>query len=285
MPYQREMSRDHKGCVLFLLDQSYSMVEPLGGSEQRKCDQLAGAVNAWLHNMAIRAAGDAGIRDWLDVGVIGYRTDNHAMPIIEPVLQGPLAGRKLVSITDIGNHPARIDTVTQRIEDEDTGEVIEAPLDSPIWIDPIAEGSTPMCHVLHEAYQLLAGWIAEHPDSFPPMVVHITDGESQDSDPRPYAEALRSLATSDGNVLLFNCHLSMQSGGSVAFPSPGATFPDPLADTLFEMSSELPPPFFQSAVAEGIQLAAGARGMAFNADMVVLVKFLDMGTRPAMTLR
>ncbi len=285
MSYQREMSRDHKGCVLFLLDQSYSMVEPLGGSGQRKCDQLAQAVNAWLHNMAIRAAGDSGIRDWLDIGVIGYRTDDKAQPIIEPVLQGPLAGRKLVSITDIGNQPARIETVTQRIEDEETGEIIEAPLDNPVWIDPIAEGSTPMCHVLHEAHQLISAWIAEHPDSFPPMVVHITAGESQDSDPRPYAEALRSLATSDGNLLLFNCHLSMEASTPFAFPSPGVQFPDSLAETLFEMSSELPPPFYQSALAEGMTLQSGARGMAFNADMVVLVKFLDMGTRPAMLLR
>jgi hypothetical protein len=32
-------------------------------------------------------------------------------------------------------------------------------------------------------------------------------------------------------------------------------------------------------------MSPGARGMAFNADMVVLVKFLDMGTRAAVQLR
>ena len=41
-------------------------------------------------------------------------------------------------------------------------------------------------------------WIAEHRDSFPPVVVHITDGESQEGDPRPYADPLRELATEDG---------------------------------------------------------------------------------------
>ena len=95
--YQREISRDHKACILFLLDQSYSMTEPLGGSERRKCDELVLAVNRWLHNMAIRASGDEGIRDWMDVGVIGYRTDQSANPIIEPMLAGPLAGRQLVN--------------------------------------------------------------------------------------------------------------------------------------------------------------------------------------------
>ncbi len=285
MPYQREISRDHKACILFLLDQSFSMEEPLGGSEKRKCDQLVLAVNSWLHNMAIRASGDEGIRDWMDVGVIGYRTDQQAKPIIEPALVGPLAGRQLVSITEIGNHPARIDTTVQQIPDEETGEMLEIPYDSPVWLDPLAEGSTPMCHVLHHAYGLLEQWIGRHPDSFPPIVVHLSHGESQDGDPLPYAAAVRGLATNDGNVLLLNCHLSMLASSPSLFPSSAAGLPDPLAEVLFEMSSPLPEIFLRHARAEGMPVSAGARGMAYNADMVVLIKFLDMGTRAAMQLR
>ena len=285
MAYQREISRDHKACILFLLDQSYSMTEPLGNSEKSKGDELALAVNRWLHNMAIRASGDEGIRDWMDVGVIGYRTDQSANPIIEPTLTGPMAGKHLVSITDIGNHPARIDTTIQKIKDEETGEILEVPSDDPIWIDPVAEGSTPMCHVFHHAYGILEGWIADNADSFPPIVVHITDGESQDGDPIPYAEAVRGLATSDGNVLLLNCHLSMTAAESVLFPSRHDDLPDELAKVLFQMSSPLPDPLYQAAVAEGFQLQPAARGMAFNADMAVLIKFLDMGTRAAVQLR
>ena len=60
---------------------------------------------------------------------------------------------------------------------------------------------------------------------------------------------------------------------------------DELAKVLFNMSSVLPEMFYRNAVAEGIPLQPGARGMAFNADLVVLVKFLDMGTRAAVQLR
>jgi hypothetical protein len=285
LPYQREISRDHKACILFLLDQSYSMVEPLGGTTYRKCDELVKAVNGWLYNMSIRASGDEGIRDYMDVGVIGYRTDQQANPIIQPGLVGPLAGRPLVSITEIGNNPARIDTVVQRIQDEETGQIIEFPSESPIWIDPVAEGSTPMCHVLYHAYQILSQWIQQHPDSFPPIVIHISDGESQDGDPIPYADAVKNLATKDGNVLVFNCHLSMMQAQQVVFPSTPDGLPDALARVLFNMSSVLPDMFYRSAIAEGLHLQPGARGMAFNADMVVLVKFLDMGTRAAVQLR
>jgi hypothetical protein len=285
VPYQREISRDHKACVLFLLDQSFSMTELLGRSERRKCDELALAVNRWLHNIAIRASGDEGIRDWMDVGVIGYRTDQAANPIIEPALTGPLAGRTLVSITDVGNHPARIDTSIQRIRDDETGEMLEVPSDDPVWIDPKAEGSTPMCHVLHHAHGILEQWIGQHQQSFPPIVVHISDGESQDGDPLPYADALRALSTQDGNVLLLNCHLSMAAEEPSLFPVAETELADPLAKVLWRMSSLLPEPLLKSAIAEGYAKGPGARGMAFNADMAVLIKFLDMGTRAAVPLR
>ena len=101
-PYSQEISRQNKACFLFLLDQSYSMEEPLGNSSNRKCDELMAAINGWLQNMAIRASGDEGIKDWMDIGVFGYRTDQNATPILESALLGPLAGRMLVSISEIG---------------------------------------------------------------------------------------------------------------------------------------------------------------------------------------
>ena len=116
-------------------------------------------------------------------------------------------------------------------------------------------------------------------------MIHITDGESQDGDPIPYAEAVKALATNDGNVLLFNCHLSMSAVQPFVFPAHDQGLPDDLARTLFHMSSPLPDPFFRSAVQEGYQIQQGARGMAFNADMVALINFLDMGTRAAVQLR
>ena len=229
--------------------------------------------------MTIRASGDAGIKDWLDVAVIGYRTDPQANAVIESALQGPLAGNNLVSIKDIGENPARIENVTQTFADEETGENVEMPMQVPMWVDPRAEGGTPMCHVLDFTFGLLEEWINAHPDSFPPIVINITDGESQDGDAIPYADALRQLGTSDGNVLMFNCHLSMTAADSFMFPASCEVLPDALARALFEMSSPLPEPMLTRANAEGFELLPNARGMAFNADMVSLIKFLDMGTR------
>ena len=115
--------------------------------------------------------------------------------------------------------------------------------------------------------------------------MHITDGESQDGNPIPYADALKSLATEDGNVLLFNCHLSMTAADPFMFPATDVGLPDELAKALFHMSSVLPEPFYRHAVMEGFPLQPNARGMAFNADMVCLIQFLNMGTQAAPGLR
>jgi hypothetical protein len=284
VPYQQEISRQHKALVVFLLDQSFSMEEPLGDSANRKMDELAVAINGWLQNMAIRATGSSGIKDYLDVAVIGYRTDLEANPIVESPFGGSLAGKMLLSICELGANPARIEQRMHRFCDEDTGEEMEAPVETPVWVEAKAEGGTPMCTVLYQAYGIVEQWIKEHPKSFPPVVIHITDGESQDGDPRPYAEAVRDLATEDGHVLLFSCHLSMTSADSFLFPASDEILPDDYAKTLFEMSSVLPEKLCQKALAEGVQLQPGARGCAFNANLVGLIRFLDVVTSSALGL-
>jgi hypothetical protein len=278
-PYTQEISRARKACFLFLLDQSFSMEEPLGNSTQRKCDELAKAVNAWLQNMTICTAAGEGIKDWFDIGVMGYRTDQQANAILESAFLGPLAGKTFAAITEIEANPARIDNVTAMLPDEETGQIIEMPAQMPVWVDVKAEGGTPMCNMLHHAYELVENWIATHPDSFPPVVINITDGESQDGDPVPYADALKDLSTSDGNVLLFNCHLSAIAADKFMFPANGEILPDELARVLFQMSSVIPESLYLRANKEGFELQPGARGMVFNADMVALIKFLDLGTR------
>lgn len=287
MPYSQEISRSNKALFVFLLDQSFSMEEPLGTSNSRKMDELVTAINGWLQNMVMRATGSEGIRDWMDIAVMGYRTDMEGNPVIEsPLIGDALAGRMLVSITEAGENVGRMETKLQQFYDEDTGELMEREVEAPVWVEPKAEGGTPMCSVLYKAYEIVSQWIEENPKSFPPVVIHITDGENQENgNPLDYAVPLKELETEDGNVLLFNCHLSMTQADPFLFPNTDEILPDALAQVLFQMSSVLPEPLYESAVAEGFELQAGARGMAFNADMVSLIKFLDMGTRVAKTLR
>ena len=139
-----------------------------------------------------------------------------------------------------------------------------------------------MCQALGQGERVLQQWLAQHPSSFPPVVIHITDGESTDGDPSQAMRELTSLSTSDGNILLFNLHLSSNPGAvSTAFPDSASQLPDQFARTLFEGGSLLTP-FMRTVAAEhGFQLGEGAKCFVLNAELVLVIQALDIGTRPS----
>jgi hypothetical protein len=276
MPYTAEISRANPSCFLFLIDQSGSMAGPFGAgeSDRRKADGVADAINRLLQNLVIKCAKEEGVRDYYHVGVIGYGAR------VGPAFSGSLAGRELVPISEIGNMPARIEGRIRRVDDG-AGGLVEQRIRFPIWFDPVADGGTPMCQALGLAQRILQGWLAQHPDCFPPIVINITDGEATDGDPSGAAEAIRALSSSDGEVLLFNVHLSSQRATPIEFPDTEAVLPDQFARLLFRMSSLLPAYMRSIAQEEGYKVSDGTRGFVFNADIVAVIRFLDIGTRPS----
>lgn len=79
-----------------------------------------------------------------------------------------------------------------------------------------------------------------HPDSYPPTILHVTDGESTDGDPQDIADALRKLHTSDGEALLFNLHVSTHGAHEIVFAQDDSGLVDDYSKMLFRMSSPLP---------------------------------------------
>ena len=132
------------------------------------------------------------------------------------------------------------------------------------------------------ADHLSAGdWLRQHPEGFPPIVVNISDGQPTDGDPTGIASELRGMRSTDGQVLLLNVHLSAHTQHPIQFPSSDAGLPDAHARLLFQLSSPLTPGMLSAAREEGLQVGAGARGFVFNADIISLIKFLNIGTRPS----
>ena len=271
--YAAEISRANPTCFVFLIDQSESMRNPIGGGEvpMRKAEAVADAVNRLLSELSIKCAKEDGVRDYFHVGVIGYGAS------VGPIFDGALAGRDLVPLSEAAAAPARLEE-RSRPADSRTG-APRPPVKVPAWFHGVANGDTPMCAALDRARDAIGRWLADHPGSFPPVVVNITDGESTDGDPSQTAKALKQLTSIDGNVLLFNLHLSSDMSEPVVFPSDAARLPDEYARLLFEMSSVLPDDMREAAHRHDLSLDAGARGFVFNADISSIVQFLDVGTQ------
>ncbi len=274
MTYSAEISRANPSMFLFLLDQSGSMSDPFGGGGGKKDQKVADAINNLLFNLTIKCAKSEGVRDYYHVGVIGYGEK------VGPALGGELAGKELVPISKVADSPERIEERVKKVEDG-AGGIIEQKVRFPIWFSPVSKGGTPMSEALKTAERIVKGWIAEHPDCFPPIVINITDGESTDGSPQKAAEALRALKSTDGDVLLFNVHLSSKGGSSFEFPSSESELPDQYAKQLFNMSSPLPEHIRSAAAAENFPVSENSRGFVFNADIVAVIRFLDIGTRPS----
>ena len=279
MPYSAEISRTNPTCFLFLVDQSSSMLEPFGGQPgKQKAEGVADAINRLLQNVVLKCAKADGIRDYFYVGIIGYGGR------VASALGGALGGQTLVPVSAIANSPLRVEQRSRKVDDG-AGGILEQSFKFPVWFEPTATGRTPMCGALALARQYLEIFLGRYPGCYPPLVMNITDGMSTDGDPLPPAGELQALASRDGNVLVFNAHVSAMLAHPIEFPSTEDGLPDNFAKLLFRMSSKLPPRLFEAARADKFPVQPEARGFVFNADLVSVIRFLDIGTRVAQSVR
>lgn len=275
LSYRAEVSRANPSGIIFLVDQSGSMEDPWGGGEQkRKADGLADAINRLLQNLVIKCSKEEGVRDYYHVAVLGYGDK------VRLGLGGSSTERELVPISFIANNPIRVEERVRKVSDG-AGGLVEEKVKFPVWFDPLANGGTPMCEAISTAARICSDWVSQHRTSFPPTVINITDGEATDGDPSVPASNLRNVASEDGNALLFNIHISSQKGNPVEYPDSEELLPDQFARLLFRMSSILPDHIRSAGVQQGYSLTERSRGFVFNADMVSLITFLDIGTRPS----
>lgn len=267
MAYDRRIDREHPSLVLLLLDQSGSMSATMGGDHRTRAEAVADAVNTLLFELVLRCVKDAdeGPRHYYDVGVVGYAVRDQ----VGSVLGGPLAGRTTVSSVELAEHPLRLEE-----RPISGGRTVR----TPVWVEPLAIGSTPMCEALDLAGTICAEWIEAHPHAFPPVVINLTDGVANDGDPAEWVARLTRLATTDGSLLLFNASIATEAGGTIAFPSDPDGLPSDEARELFALSSPLPPFMVDAAVAAGHAVDDGARGFVHNADVSSILSFLRIGT-------
>lgn len=273
MPYEARIQRANPSCFVFLLDRSLSMTEVIPDEQTKtKMQIVADALNRLLRVLAMRCTREKGVRDYFNVAVIGYG-NNRA----ESILGGPLTGQELVPISQIEANPLRIEKRMQKQYDG-AGANVELEKAFPVWVDPDGKGNTPMCLALSKARDLVGTWVSLHPRSYPPITLNLTDGEGNDGDPVPYADQLRSLSTEDGNALLFNLHISPVMNTPITYPDSDAGLPDAFARNLFTMSSILPPTARKLAQSKGYRVAENSRGFVYNADIVSIIDFLEIGS-------
>lgn len=284
MPYEKQWGSTHPGCLIILLDQSGSMDDPFGGTQlgagKKKKDMVATVLNNLLHEFIKSNTVGTTIKPRADVAVLGYSGNS-----VTSALSGSLAGKSFITLKDLNDNPLRIDPRTKK-EMDDTGNIIEVPVYFPVWVESVASGGTPMCAALGKAKELAEQWVSAHPENYPPVVINVTDGAATDGDPITPAKELLSVRTSDGETLLFNCHITEKPDPTVEFPVSDSGLPnDQFAKPLFDMTSVIPETAIKNiAGATGTTLAIGSRGFVFNGDAASVRQMFIFATVGAQAL-
>ena len=274
MSYEAEISREHPTCFLFVIDQSGSMDERTEGGRS-KSQFLADVLNKTIYTLVTTCTkGINDIRGYFDVGVVAYSENT-----VNPGFGGSLGGKYIQSIRTIAESPLRVEDRKKKVDDG-VGGIVKQSVKFPVWFDPKNSGGTPMCAALTKTAEVLAQWCDAHPGSYPPTILHVTDGESTDGNPEEIASHLRQLATSDGPILLFNLHVTTFGGKEILFPTAEDQLPDPNSKMLFRLSSPMPAHMTRLAADKGYVIAPDAKGFIYNAGPEFIVDFFEIGTRP-----
>ncbi len=104
-----------------------------------------------------------------------------------------------------------------------------SPSKMPIWVEPYYGFRTQCAKRCGWLGDHIFQWTATFQESFPPIVINVTDGMVTDS---PYqgagltewAKWLTTIQTADGPALVLNAFLSPSQASVVSFPSRGTRF-------------------------------------------------------------
>lgn len=283
MPYLARITQSEPTVFLILVDQSGSMSEHIRSSSpypsrlQTKAEAVADAINDLIAELVARTRSFDSYTPYYMVGVLGYSGSE-----VRSLIAGTTLDRPLVTPSELAARAASEPVTRNRTLPD--GRVIETTTTRKRWIEPGAEWNTPMGGAMKYAYKILKRWRADHntAECYPPTVINITDGEATDMAPDELiaqALKLRSLSTNDGETLLLNIHISANGREPVIFPATADELPaERYARLLFEMSSPMPTLFNDEIAQQNGRRGESVRGMAYNANVIDLVRIMNIGT-------
>ena len=279
--YTAQITRNTPTAFIFLIDQSVSMQKytTLYGEEMPMAEAVARIVNHQLNELVLRCIKGSETRDYYDIAIIGYGEKAYSG------WKGELEGRDFVKPSELKEHPYKKITTKKETRTRKGVKVVE--VEEVQWIEAEAtQGWTRVHHAFEKAKGLLDEWMEKHHDKdcYPPTIINITDGEFNGATKEyvlQQANELKSMFTNDGNVILFNIHISANKAVCVTCPaSKDEVSFSSLATTMYEMSSLLPMRYSDRiADLRGDGTPNNRyRAMSINADMSTLIQLMDIGT-------
>lgn len=280
IPYTAQITRNTPTAFIFLIDQSVSMrrTTSLNGETMSLAEAVARIVNNQINELVLRCVRMGDTRHYYDIAVIGYGEKAYSG------WQGELEGRDFVSPEELKNHP--FTKIVTRKETRTRKGVQIKEVEQVQWVSARHNGSWTHVHKAFEkAKTLLDNWLAEHHehDCYPPTIINVTDGvfngTTRDNLIQQSNE-LKAMFTNDGNVLLWNIHITPDHLEQILLPvSKEEVKADKYSELLYDMSSLLPERYNRPiSDLRGDNTDERHVAMTTNTDMSTLIQLMDIGT-------
>ncbi|MBP5771297.1 MAG: DUF4433 domain-containing protein [Bacteroidaceae bacterium] len=280
IPYTAQITRNTPTAFIFLIDQSVSMrrTTSLNGETMSLAEAVARIVNHQINELVLRCVKMGDTRHYYDIAVIGYGEKAYSG------WQGELEGRDFVSPEELKNHPYT-KIVTRKETRTRKGLQIKE-VEQVQWVSARHDGNWTHVHKAFEkAKTLLDSWLAEHHehDCYPPTIINVTDGvfngTTRDNLIQQSNE-LKAMFTNDGNVLLWNIHITPDHLEQILLPvSKEEVKADKYSELLYDMSSLLPERYNRPiSDLRGDNTDERHVAMTTNTDMSTLIQLMDIGT-------
>lgn len=280
IPYTAQITRNTPTAFIFLIDQSVSMkrTTSLNGETMSLAEAVARIVNNQINELVLRCVKMGDTRHYYDIAVIGYGEKAYSG------WQGELEGRDFVTPEELKNHPYT-KIVTRKETRTRKGLQIKE-VEQVQWVSAHHNGSWTHVHKAFEkAKTLLDSWLAEHHehDCYPPTIINVTDGVFNGTTREnliQQANELKAMFTNDGNVLLWNIHITPDHLEQILLPvSKEEMKADKYSELLYDMSSLLPERYNRPiSDLRGDNTNERHVAMTTNTDMSTLIQLMDIGT-------
>ncbi|MEG2727475.1 MAG: VWA domain-containing protein [Mucinivorans sp.] len=275
MSHTAQITETARALFILMIDQSGSMNEPYAPcGEKTKAQMVADVCNNTITELVARCRDGNMWRHYFDIAVIGYsgRGVYSLLPedarLLSPAqLAWLVKSKRVVQNTCTTASGARL-TIHSSYK---------------VWIDPYAEGKTPMYAAFGRVLEILLAWRADQSslEGFPPTIINITDGEptdATDASLRELVDRIRGHGTADGEPIIFNVHISSSSDRQVSFPDRTDDLPQE-ARLLFYLSSIMPDSYrLELSDQLPTKHSPSMRAMAYNAGVNELIRVMNIGS-------
>lgn len=272
-PNSKQWSSATPGYIIFLVDQSGSMANSYAEGKTR-AEFTALVINRTINELINTNLAGEKVKDRVFISIIGYGgSSNLAVDDIRSDY-----------LSSFADSPLRIENIKKKVSDG-AGGLIEIDEQMPIFIEPIANGLTPMADALSFAKELIEAWLQKKPDNPAPIIINISDGlpytgtsvDDAMNKAISVSKEIMAINSADGNPLIFNSHIG-DGGAPCGFEESKSELSDDQAKFLFEISSKVPESYKQAAIKQDFKVKAESRGFVSNAEPESFIKFINFGS-------